>query len=50
MAARASLSPGGTWKQVSPWVPVTSGRAPPVVVTSGTPQDIASIAGSENPS
>ena len=30
--------------------PTTSGSAPPVVVTSGTPHAIASIAGSEKPS
>ena len=30
--------------------PTTSGNAPPVVATNGTPQDMASIAGSENPS
>ena len=38
LAASASLSPGGTRKAVSPSVPTTSGRAPPVVATSGTPQ------------
>ncbi len=50
VAARASLSPGSVRKQVSPWVPATSGSAPPVVATRGTPHDIASIAGSEKPS
>ena len=49
-AASASESPGGTCRQVSPSAPVTSGRAPPVVATSGTPHDIASTAGSEKPS
>ena len=34
----------------SPLRPTTSGSAPPVVVTSGTPHAIASIAGSEKPS
>ena len=50
LAARASLSPGGTTRAVSLSVPTTSGRAPPVVATSGTPQDMASMAGSEKPS
>ena len=33
-----------------PSVPTTSGSAPPVVATTGTPHAIASIAGSEKPS
>ena len=49
-AASASASPGGTRKAVSSSAPTTSGRAPPVVATTGTPQDMASMAGSENPS
>ena len=48
--ARASLSPGSVRKHVSPLTPATSGSAPPVVATSGIPHDIASMAGSENPS
>ena len=43
-------SPGGTRKAVSPSAPTTSGMAPPVVATRGTPQHMASIAGSEKPS
>ena len=48
--ASESLSPGSARKQVRPWAPATSGRAPPVVATSGVPQAMASMAGSENPS
>ena len=49
-AARAPGSSGVTNKAVSPSVPTTSGSAPPVVATSGTPHAMASMAGSENPS
>ena len=35
---------------VSPSLPMTSGSAPPVVATSGVPQAMASMAGSEKPS
>src|SRR4029079_12760940 len=49
-AASASGSPGGTSKPVSLSRPTTSGTAPPVVATSGTPHAIASTAGSEKPS
>ena len=45
--SRASLSPGGTRIPASP---TTSGRAPPDVLTTGTPQAIASPAGMPNPS
>ena len=50
--ARASApgSSGSTSIPVSPSVPTTSGSAPPVVATSATPQAMASMAGSENPS
>ncbi len=50
LAASASVSPGGTTRAVSLSSPTTSGRAPPVVATTGTPQLMASMAGSENPS
>ena len=46
----ASGSSGSTSTPVSPDAPTTSGSAPPVVATTGTPQLIASMAGSENPS
>src|SRR5690606_33876576 len=49
-AASAAESPGVTEKHVSPSRPVTSGSAPPVVATRGTPALIASMAGRENPS
>ena len=49
-SASASLSPGGISIAVSPCLPTTSGMAPPVVATSGTPQLCASIAGRLNPS
>jgi len=49
-AASASASPGGTSNPVSPCVPSTSGMAPPVVPSTGTPLAMASTAGSENPS
>ena len=48
--ARAPGSSGGTSNPVSPSRPTTSGSAPPVVATTGTPQAMASTAGSENPS
>ncbi len=48
--ASAPGSSGGTSSPVSPSVPTTSGRAPPVVATTATPHDMASIAGSEKPS
>lgn len=48
--AKAPTSPGGTSKPVTPSSPTTSGSAPPVVVTSGTPHAMASTAGRENPS
>ncbi len=48
--ARAPASSGATSSPVTPSVPTTSGRAPPVVATSGTPQAMASMAGRENPS
>ena len=49
-ATSASGSSGSTSRPVSPLTPTTSGSAPPVVATTGTPQAIASIAGSEKPS
>ncbi len=48
--ARAPGSSGATNRPVTPSVPTTSGRAPPVVATRATPQAMASMAGSENPS
>ena len=48
--ASAPGSSGGTSKPVSPSVPTTSGSAPPVVATTATPHDMASMAGSEKPS
>src|SRR5262249_24064227 len=48
--ARAPASPGCTRRAVTPSSPTTSGKAPPDVLTNGTPQAIASTAGSENPS
>ena len=50
LAASASLLPGSTSIAVSPSLPTTSGMAPPVVATTGVPQDMASMAGSEKPS
>ena len=48
MASRsADLSAGGTRIPASP---TTSGRAPPEVLITGTPQAIASPAGMPNPS
>ena len=49
-ATSASGLLGSTSSPVSSLTPTTSGSAPPVVATTGTPQLIASIAGSENPS
>ena len=49
-AANAPGSLGGTRRPVSPLLPTTSGRAPPVVATRGTAQAMASTAGREKPS
>ena len=48
--ARASGSLGATVSAAMPLGPTTSGNAPPVVVTSGAPHAMASMAGSEKPS